>query len=250
MLVRHCVDGDEQASHVLTELIDMTQSAHAPQADRIVGNGDVRRARALSDPSRVRVFTTLLASDGPLRVSTLAERLDLHHTVVRQHLKVLTSARLVTSEPLPVSGRGRPSVGWRAVAPIVDPYRWLSEVLAEALSAGVTPRVEGQRVGETLAQSGQGGVDAIMTEATRLGFEPRKVTRGRGRTDVVLERCPFAEVAEIDPHVVCDLHHGLAAGIASVCGDVTVERLDVRPARVAGCRLVLRAVESATARSS
>lgn len=203
--------------------------------------GEVNRARALSDSTRIKLLELLLASTGPRRVSELARELDLHHTVVRQHLKILSLAGLVASEPLPVSSRGRPSSGWRASTAVSNPYQWLSEKLAEAMREGFSPHDEGFATGRRLAHAETNGVDVIMSEAEKMGFHPRRDRREGARVDIVLERCPFAEVADLDPGVVCALHHGLASGIASVCGDVVVERLDVRPPRVAGCRLVLRA---------
>lgn len=201
---------------------------------------EVRRARALSDPTRVGLFESLLAGEGPRSVAVLAEGMGLHHTVVRKHLRVLEGAGLVASEQLPVQGPGRPSVGWRAVPQSANPYQMLAGTLAEAVRSGSSPREAGRRVGQRLASRGQRGVEVIVAEAAKNGFEPRRSEHRDGRIHIVLDRCPFAAVAAVDPKVVCDVHHGLASGIASVCGDVVVERLDVRPPKVAGCRLVLR----------
>jgi hypothetical protein len=55
----------------------------------------------------------------------------------------------------------------------------------------------------------------------------------------VLRRCPFEEVAADDPDTICQLHLGLAEGLAESLGGVTVDRLTAKEAHRAGCRLVL-----------
>jgi hypothetical protein len=55
-----------------------------------------------------------------------------------------------------------------------------------------------------------------------------------------LGRSPFAEVAAADPDTICRLHLGLAEGLTEGLGGLTTERLTVRPARRAGCRLTVR----------
>lgn len=218
----------------------MTKRAQLSQTSRNIGAGDVKRARALSDPTRVRLLDLLVTSKMPRTVSSLSVDLKLHQTVVRKHLKLLEQAGFVMAEPLPHSGRGRPSSGWTIVSSESNAYQLLSEMLAGALRSGTDSFSAGQAAGRRLATVGQHGVDVIMAEAAKLGFEPRKDVRSGGRVDIVLDNCPFASVAEREPEIVCTLHHGLASGIASVCGNVLVERLDLRPPRAAGCRLVLR----------
>jgi predicted ArsR family transcriptional regulator len=62
----------------------------------------------------------------------------------------------------------------------------------------------------------------------------------------VLTHCPFAEVAADDPGTVCQLHLGLAEGLAEGLGGLAVEGLTVKNARQAGCRLTIRRVPSVT----
>ncbi|MGH3186818.1 MAG: hypothetical protein ACRDPY_50050 [Streptosporangiaceae bacterium] len=58
--------------------------------------------------------------------------------------------------------------------------------------------------------------------------------------EFTLGRCPFAEVAAADPDTICRLHLGLAEGLTEGLGGLITERLTVRPARRAGCRLTVR----------
>jgi len=53
---------------------------------------------ALADPTRRRVFELVASSPGP--VGQIAEQLPVTRPAVSQHLKVLTDAGLVQSEPM------------------------------------------------------------------------------------------------------------------------------------------------------
>jgi predicted ArsR family transcriptional regulator len=82
-------------------------------------------------------------------------------------------------------------------------------------------------------------LDLLEEEMTRRGVRPTRTVRAR-RVDFVLERCPFEDVAHIDPDTVCQLHLGQAEGLAEALGGVSVERLEAKDVRRAGCRLVAR----------
>jgi predicted ArsR family transcriptional regulator len=82
------------------------------------------------------------------------------------------------------------------------------------------------------------GVEAIRAEAARLGFDPL-VRQRKTTTEVVLRHCPFSIVAATDPGVVCELHLGLAEGIAAASGDVRVTGLRRADPHTAGCRVLL-----------
>lgn len=64
---------------------------------------DVNEARAnifgaLSDPTRLRIFQTLLEADEPLNVTELCERTDLKTNLVSHHLQCLKNCQLVDAE--------------------------------------------------------------------------------------------------------------------------------------------------------
>jgi predicted ArsR family transcriptional regulator len=101
-------------------------------------------------------------------------------------------------------------------------------------------RQEGHRRAAELAGTGQ-RVDLLEKEMVRRGFRPTRVERGH-RVDFVLDRCPFAEVASSGPDVVCQLHLGLAEGLAEGLGGLEVEKLVVKNPHRAGCRLILQQV--------
>ena len=167
--------------------------------------GALRRAKALSAPSRVEILARLRDAPAPLTAGVLAEAMGLHHTAVRQHLAVLADAELVQSHALPVRGRGRPRTGYTAVAEGV-PYRELAGVHAEA---------------------------------GRLGFEPSVRDHGELQ-EIVLQSCPFADLAAVQPETVCEVHVGLAQGIAERAGGIEVEGIRLADPHRGGCRIVMR----------
>lgn len=58
----------------------------------------VRRFKALADPTRLAILTTLAAAAEPVCACELGEDVDLEQPTVSHHLKVLREAGLVTSE--------------------------------------------------------------------------------------------------------------------------------------------------------
>lgn len=204
-----------------------------------------REARALGDPTRYSIFRRIADADGPLSVAELTAFVGLNHNAVRQHLAVLKDAGLVSEERELRTRPGRPSLLYRLHPEAagkwstLGSYEWLARLLAEAVHEGASVRDVGRRDGRRRgASDGGDAVDRMEVELLRGGFRPTRVDRAT-TTDFVLGRCPFEEVAATNPHEVCQLHLGLAEGLADSLGDVTVERLVRKDPRRAGCRLVI-----------
>lgn len=82
-------------------------------------------------------------------------------------------------------------------------------------------------------------VGALESEMAQRGFEPRREPADLS-VELVLERCPFAAAAAVDPNVVCGVHLGLAEGLLGGLGaDLNVKALVAYPPERAGCRLRL-----------
>ena len=67
------------------------------------GNEDINEARAnifraLGDPTRLRIFQTLVEADSPLHVTRICERTDLTPNLVSHHLQCLKNCALVEAE--------------------------------------------------------------------------------------------------------------------------------------------------------
>lgn len=207
------------------------------------------QARALGDPTRHRIFRLVADAPQPIGVAELTREVGLHHNAVRQHLARLVEAGLVVESVAPPHGRGRPALRY-VVDPTVEsrwdvrgPFERLSWWLAEVIRTGDTPFEVGRRVGrrrrDRIAASGGdevGGVDAVAAEMAVNGFEPQVRRRG-DRVEIVLANCPFESAAAAEPGTICELHRGIATGVAEVAGGVVVDELVVKDSARAGCRL-------------
>jgi predicted ArsR family transcriptional regulator len=214
-----------------------------------MGTTDIQReARALGDPTRHRLFRYIVDSERPVAVAELTAYVRLNHNAVRQHLAVLKDAGLILEEVESRNRPGRPRLLYRlhpeAAGKWDTPagaYAWLAGLLALAMQHDWTPREAGHREGLRLGHKHVGtenSVDAMEQELIGRGFRPTRSDRGK-QMDFVLGRCPFTEVAATYPDTVCQLHLGLAEGLAEGLGDLSVDRLTAKDPHTAGCRLVL-----------
>ena len=207
-----------------------------------------REARALGDPTRHRLFRYIAEAPGPVGVAELTDFVRLNHNAVRQHLAVLKDAGLVVEEIEERSRPGRPRLLYRLAPEAAGrwgtpgAYAWLAGLLTDALRRHLEPRhvgrQEGHRRGAELAGTGE-PVRVLEAEIERRGFRPTRVERG-SVVEFVLGRCPFADVAGTDPDTVCQLHLGLAEGLAEGLGGLEVGGLVPKDPRRAGCRLSVR----------
>jgi predicted ArsR family transcriptional regulator len=212
-------------------------------------------ARALGDPTRHRIFRYIVDAERPVGVGELTDFVKLNHNAVRQHLAVLKDAGLVLEEVESRDQPGRPRLLYRLHPEAAGswgtsgPYVWLAGLLSGAVSRGIDARQVGREEGQRRATEIAGSGDSarlLEEEMARRGFRPTRSEQGR-RIDLVVGRCPFAEVASEDPEVVCQLHLGLAEGLAEGLGGVRVDRLVIRNPRRAGCRLIVRRSEQSKA---
>ena len=204
-----------------------------------------RQARALGDPTRHEIFHYVSEADAPVGVAELTAHLGLHHNAIRQHLAKLVAADLVDESTSPAHGRGRPRLMYR-VSPAAQsrwggttPYERLSLMLADMVRSGSAPEEVGRRsaVRTPLVAGDNDALGVLVDEMAAHGFEPELRRRGR-RIEIVLQTCPFATAAEAEPDIVCNLHLGIAQGVASrTHGRIVVDELIARDPHRAGCRL-------------
>lgn len=209
------------------------------------------QARALGDPTRHEVFSYLADAGRPVDVAELTAHVGLHHNAVRQHLAKLLDAGLVTEATARRDGPGRPRLVYE-IAPstesrwgVVGPYERLSLWLAELVATGDAPVEVGRRAGRALALAASDPHDpsapsdpsgVLIEEMARTGFEP-SVSRKGTRLDIVLHACPFASTAAAAPETVCQLHLGMAQGIAEASDGIVVDELVTKDPHRARCRL-------------
>jgi predicted ArsR family transcriptional regulator len=98
---------------------------------------------------------------------------------------------------------------------------------ADADDAAAIGRVWGAEAG-TRTRAGS-CVGALEAELTKLGFEPALEPAADPDGDdgrvarIEFLHCPFRELAEAYPELVCNLHRGLCEGVVESVGGGTVE---------------------------
>jgi predicted ArsR family transcriptional regulator len=185
--------------------------------------------KALGDETRFSMYQELASSTNALTAGELAERLGLHANTVRLHLERLREAGLVEVEPVHRGTVGRPQHVYSLVpgAPGLgfDPpsYTLLAGLLAtlaervgaDAEDAAAAGRAWGVDAG-TRTRS-RSCVKALTSEMDRLGFDP-SAQLVSGGTDIAFLHCPFRELAEAYPELVCNLHRGICEGVVDAVG--------------------------------
>jgi predicted ArsR family transcriptional regulator len=102
-----------------------------------------------------------------------------------------------------------------------------------AASAGVAPDETAAAAadqGRSLAGRGRasravrpGCVEALTDALAELGFDPAVADDGQLVT-IAFTHCPYRELAEAHPELVCHLHRGLIEGFVEEIGGASVER--------------------------
>jgi predicted ArsR family transcriptional regulator len=198
------------------------------------------------------MFQYLADSGEPVDVAELTEHFGLNHNAIRQHLAKLVDADLVVESAAVSGGRGRPRLLY-ALAPsaesrwgVTGPYERLAMLLTEVVRSGDSPEEVGRRAGLRL-RLGHRHVSNAPTAAfadamSRQGFDPVVVER-RDAIEFTLQTCPFASAVLTDPDTVCQLHLGLARGVAEAIGGLEVNELIPKDPRAAQCKLRCRLTE-------
>jgi predicted ArsR family transcriptional regulator len=186
--------------------------------------------KALGDDTRFAIYQELAQSPAPRSAAELAERLALHPNTVRPHLDRMKEAGLVEVEPVHRGTVGRPQLRYSLApgAPGLGLEPPAHTILAGLLAAlceqlggdGLDAANLGRRWGTEASarrQSGRGCLAALVAELDRLGFDPieSELNGGEGarRVRVDFLHCPFRELAEAYPELVCSLHRGIVEGV-------------------------------------
>jgi len=192
--------------------------------------------KALGDETRFEMYRELATSTTPLSAQDLADALGLHANTVRLHLERLREAGLVDVEAIHRGTVGRPqhlySLAPGAPGLGFDPpahalLAGLLAAMAEQMGANAeaakqTGRAWGIEAGKRTRS--RSCLDSLATELARLGFEPAADEDlgpdGTARIDFL--HCPFRELAEAYPELVCNLHRGLCEGVVNQAGEGSV----------------------------
>jgi predicted ArsR family transcriptional regulator len=192
--------------------------------------------KALGDETRFAMYRELAQSTTPLSAQDLADALGLHANTVRLHLERLREAGVVDVEAVHRGTVGRPQ-HYYSLAPGAPGHGF--DPPAHALLAGLLAAMA-ERIGADSTDAEQTGhawgveagkrtpgrscLDSLAAELARLGFQPAADEdvdeNGQARIDFL--HCPFRELAEAYPELVCNLHRGLCEGVVDQAGSGSV----------------------------
>jgi predicted ArsR family transcriptional regulator len=193
--------------------------------------------KALGDNTRYAIFLELARSPVPLSTAEIAESLDLHPNTVRPHLERMREVGLLEVEADSQGTVGRPQHRWSLAADApslgLEPaaFRLLARLLAEVAAVAGTEqevlaevgRTQGRAAGASRAAAGaQSCLEALVDELADLGFDPVVGDDG-SVTTVGFTHCPFRELAETFPDLVCHLHRGIVEGVVQGVPNAEVE---------------------------
>jgi predicted ArsR family transcriptional regulator len=198
--------------------------------------------KALGDNTRYAIYLDLARSPRALTTADIAESLGLHPNTVRPHLERMREIGLIDVE---VSGRGdvgrpqhrysiapdAPSLGLEPpTMPVLA--RMVLNMAARLRASTDDAEAVGRTEGATRAvpfEDAPSTLEALVADLDRLGFDPLVAdgaigTDGSESVDAVVAfaNCPFVEMAEQHPELVCGLHRGLIAGFVAEMGDAEV----------------------------
>lgn len=198
--------------------------------------------KTLGDNTRYAIYLELARSPRPLATAEIADTLGLHPNTVRPHLERMRDVGLLDARPDASGAVGRPQNLYTLAAdapslglePPVFPMlaRMLLDLAADAGLGGDVVVAAGRDQGRRLAHAATRAedattprrpcVDAAVRMLDELGFDPATVADGTATT-VAFGHCPFADLAQSNPDLVCALHHGLLAGFVDESGGAHVD---------------------------
>jgi predicted ArsR family transcriptional regulator len=192
---------------------------------------------ALSDPVRRALYEHVRRQDHPVSREEAAEAVNISRNLTAFHLDKLVDAGLLRSRyesPPGPRGRGRTPKVYEATGAglslTVPPRRYelVGSILADAVAADpadaraaalIRARDLGRELGSDRppgtdgppSTDGPGGawmaaVDAALTD---LGFEPRP----DGPSAIVMDNCPFHQLAQHQPELICGLNVAFVTGL-------------------------------------
>lgn len=229
----------------------------SPTCARIDGTSPLALLKVLGDDTRYAIYRELVLSPRPLSTVELSATVGLHPNTVRPHLDKMREVGLVevrTDDGGEERRRvGRPRHRYQVAAgapalglepPASTTLARMVLVLADRLGASADDavavgRVEGHARADAVDRDAASVGEALVVDQDRLGFGPAASVVPGGDTVVTFERCPFDELAEEHPDLVCGLHRGLVDGFVGSFGATTLTEFRPRSDR-APCRATLR----------
>jgi predicted ArsR family transcriptional regulator len=195
--------------------------------DDTSGAGRLQVLKALGDNTRYAIYLELARSPQPLSTADIADSLALHPNTVRPHLERMRDVGLLDVRTDVRGGVGRPQhlYSLAADAPSLGLEPPTFPVLARMLlgmaataglggeDAAEAGRTQGRHDGDARAAA-PSCLQALVDQLDTLGFDPLVDGTPDGDTAVIaFTHCPFQDLANAHPELVCGLHRGLVEGL-------------------------------------
>jgi predicted ArsR family transcriptional regulator len=219
--------------------------------------------KALGDNTRYAIYLEIARSATPLSTTNVADALDLHPNTVRPHLERMREVGLLQVETESRGEVGRPqhrySLSPEAPSLGFEPPAMplMARMLVGVAAASGAGRDEAIEIGRQQGRAAAAAVEAaavvaelddpedraavclaaLVDELARVGFDPAVAEDADGVV-IAFTRCPFADLAEVHPELVCNLHRGLVEGFVDAVRGSSVEDFGTLVDR-APCRVVL-----------
>lgn len=190
--------------------------------------------KALSDNTRYAIYVELARTTVARSTQEISDELGLHPNTVRPHLERMRDVGLLEVIVDNKGTVGRPQNRYR-VAPDapslgIEPPGWqvLSRMLADVAAFMAPEAVDVVAMG---TEQGRASADrrrnmpscvaALNDALAELGFEPAMGDDGTTAA-IAFTNCPFRDLAEAYPEIVCNLHRGFIEGFVEELGGAQV----------------------------
>ena len=189
--------------------------------------------KALSDNTRYAIYVELSRTATARSTQEIADELGLHPNTVRPHLERMREVGLLSVEVDSRGTVGRPQHRYRVAADApslgMEPPGWqvLARMLADVAAFMAPEAVDVVAMG---TEQGRAAADrrrkmpcvaALNDALAELGFDPASGDDG-ATTTIAFTNCPFRDLAEAYPEIVCNLHRGFIEGFVEDAGEVEV----------------------------
>lgn len=217
--------------------------------------------KALGDNTRYAIYLELARSPRPLATADIATVLDLHPNTVRPHLERMRDVGLLAVQSESRGGVGRPqhlySLAPEAPSLGLEPASFpvLARMLLRLAAATGADAADALDVGrdqgrvDGTAHAHRGCLTAVVAQLDAMGFDPA-LTIDDARSDeasamvnVAFAHCPFRDLAEQRPDLLCSLHRGLIEGVVDATGGGEVVEFGSLVDR-APCQVEIRLTDS------
>lgn len=189
--------------------------------------------KTLGDNTRYAIYLEIARAASPRATADIAESLDLHVNTVRPHLERMRDVGLLEVFTSSKGGVGRPQHRYALAAdapslglepPLFPTLARMLLRMAADVGADAGDAVESgflQGVDDAGSHLGQPCDQALVRQLDILGFDPEVVDTDDGLT-IGFANCPFADLAEANPALVCGLHQGMVEGFVAVSEELAV----------------------------